>query len=749
MSLHNLARQVQSKGRNGDTMLVHMTPGEVQGLQALALKHGGSLTINPETGLPEANILKSILPIAAGIALGPVGLGMSSAMAGLTVGGVTALASGNLSKGLMAGLGAYGGAGISDALFASGAQALAPEAIAGGLGVQGAATGAGSQAAMLAAQNAGFGLEGIESIRNAATGATGFNPATVSAMPSTGASIQGGLSQLAKDPGGFFKQNMFPIGAAALSLAGSGDTTQPTIAPVSGGQIRPYTYTQTRNPEFGRVPGAAYFNQTFTPGTPYAAKSGGIVALAEGGKTPTPSKAELEQAAQIFNNPINRTVDPNSLAMANAPAMSGNAMVVQQPAGVQQMPAVQRLELAPATQAYGFDPYSTEGQINTMYKRSLGRGAEPAGLEYWNQAIQQGATPAEVANAIRQSPEAQQREALRRSVAEYNNILADRAVNEYITQAPLLPMLPGGGERANLADTKKLINEYYLSELGRQADPEGLDYWAKQKQATGQSLADIKKYIYDSPEAVARRDMQEKAALEANPAYQEYLTAPITAENFDAAAYLEAHPDVKAAGVDPWQHYQQYGRGEGRAVSKKPFQASTTGGATPGIGGYIFDQKTGKFTKVATPAADTSGAFMNDPNFQAYLQNQYNQYQQAQYGYGGGGKSGGLMPKDLKYASGGISHLGGYSDGGRLLKGPGDGVSDSIPAQIGERQPARLADGEFVVPARIVSELGNGSTDAGARKLYAMMDRIQKKRKKSIGKDRVAVDSKPEGALPA
>jgi len=69
-------------------------------------------------------------------------------------------------------------------------------------------------------------------------------------------------------------------------------------------------------------------------------------------------------------------------------------------------------------------------------------------------------------------------------------------------------------------------------------------------------------------------------------------------------------------------------------------------------------------------------------------------------------------------ASGGLSdaryNLGGYSDGGRLLRGPGDGVSDSIPAVIGKKQPARLADGEFVIPARIVSELGNGSTEAGA-----------------------------------
>ena len=72
--------------------------------------------------------------------------------------------------------------------------------------------------------------------------------------------------------------------------------------------------------------------------------------------------------------------------------------------------------------------------------------------------------------------------------------------------------------------------------------------------------------------------------------------------------------------------------------------------------------------------------------------------------------------------------LGGYSDGGRMLEGPGDGMSDSIPATISGKQPARLADGEFVVPADVVSHLGNGSTDAGAKQLYAMMDRIRQAR---------------------
>jgi hypothetical protein len=115
----------------------------------------------------------------------------------------------------------------------------------------------------------------------------------------------------------------------------------------------------------------------------------------------------------------------------------------------------------------------------------------------------------------------------------------------------------------------------------------------------------------------------------------------------------------------------------------------------------------------------------------------------------GEGPAVGAYSGEQKFAEGGISDLGGYSDGGRLLKGPGDGVSDSIPAVIGKRQPARLADGEFVIPARIVSELGNGSTEAGARKLYAMMERVQNTRKKSIGKKRVAVNSKADKHLPA
>lgn len=103
----------------------------------------------------------------------------------------------------------------------------------------------------------------------------------------------------------------------------------------------------------------------------------------------------------------------------------------------------------------------------------------------------------------------------------------------------------------------------------------------------------------------------------------------------------------------------------------------------------------------------------------------------------------GLGDVQVGLATGGS--LGGYSDGGRMLRGPGDGMSDSIPATISGKQPARLADGEFVVPADVVSHLGNGSTDAGAKKLYAMMDKVRTAR---TGKKKQAPAVKANKYLP-
>ena len=128
------AEQVRQHGRGEDTVLVHMTPGEVGGLQALAMAHGGSLTINPQTGLPEAgflkNVFKKLLPTLAGVGLSFIpGVGPLAAAA-LTAAGGTA-ATGSLKKGLMAGLQAYGGASLATSLGSQGVFGAAKTATKG------------------------------------------------------------------------------------------------------------------------------------------------------------------------------------------------------------------------------------------------------------------------------------------------------------------------------------------------------------------------------------------------------------------------------------------------------------------------------------------------------------------------------------------------------------------------------------------------------------------------------------------
>ena len=141
---------------------------------------------------------------------------------------------------------------------------------------------------------------------------------------------------------------------------------------------------------------------------------------------------------------------------------------------------------------------------------------------------------------------------------------------------------------------------------------------------------------------------------------------------------------------------------------------------------------------LASPSSQNYGSINTDPAMvQAAMAAQQ---QQAQ-----GAAQGGIMG----YAGGGAAqyNLGGYASGGnpRLLKGPGDGMSDNIPATIAGRQPARLADGEFVVPADVVSHLGNGSTDAGAEKLHAMMNKVRQKR---TGKKKQAPAINPDQMMP-
>lgn len=133
MNYAQTAQNLASRGRYGDSMLVHMTPREVGGLQALARSQGTSLTINPDTGLPEAFKLNRLLPMVAGAAL-TIGSGgtLSPLTIGLMTGGLGALATGSLKEGLMIGLGAAGGAGLAGSMANLAGPAAASTGAAGG-----------------------------------------------------------------------------------------------------------------------------------------------------------------------------------------------------------------------------------------------------------------------------------------------------------------------------------------------------------------------------------------------------------------------------------------------------------------------------------------------------------------------------------------------------------------------------------------------------------------------------------------
>ena len=132
MSLHDLAKHIQAAGRGNDRVLIHMTPGEVQGLQKLAMSAGGSLTINPQTGLPEAGFLSSMLPMlasAAAIALAPETMGASmTTLLGAGAGAATGYLTNKqnpLMGAIMGGISGYGMGGVGSALQDAGAQQAA------------------------------------------------------------------------------------------------------------------------------------------------------------------------------------------------------------------------------------------------------------------------------------------------------------------------------------------------------------------------------------------------------------------------------------------------------------------------------------------------------------------------------------------------------------------------------------------------------------------------------------------------
>jgi hypothetical protein len=295
------------------------------------------------------------------------------------------------------------------------------------------------------------------------------------------------------------------------------------------------------------------------------------------------------------------------------------------------------------------------------------------------------------------------------AVTDYNNTLMQRAQNEYVDSPQLGAFSSHFNDPVPKPQNASITDQMFQKYLGRDADPTG---YAANKNASPEQIA----YgIQTSPEYMkANPNAPAPVAPVAGPV--NYAFNPATGGY--TTSYAPPPPDATNIGIAGLQAPQQ--------PQLVGYNADQGGGGGFAVGGSI-----GSYY----PEPDDGQRFQN-PMMGAHQSVSMGPSYPMQ-----GIKSG--------YADGGsIYNLGGYSDGGRLLKGPGDGVSDDIPAEIGGRQPARLADGEFVVPARIVSELGNGSTDAGAKQLYAMMDRVQANRRKTIGSGNVAVNSRSSKYLP-
>ena len=323
-NLHPIAQAVQSQGRGKDTQLVHMTPNEVASMQALAKAQGGSLSINPSTGLPEAGFLDSMLPTILGIGITAATGGAAAPwMIGAGIGGLQYMRTGSLEKGLMAGLGAYGGAGIGSSLMGAGASNVV-----------------GSQASKIAGENAVMQEAAKEAAKNTAMDtarqATFQTAADTSAKELLAAQSQAaasntigqnfsnmaaGAKNVFTDPTTFMKN----YGGSGMDLAQYGGAAAAAplmnaMAPAAGPGYKPdnerfdYTYDSGRasqeDLDAQRAAYAArgvtggelkYFNPTYTgPNKTYVAK-GGLLSLAEGGM---PSDYEYDPVSQTYKKVV-------------------------------------------------------------------------------------------------------------------------------------------------------------------------------------------------------------------------------------------------------------------------------------------------------------------------------------------------------------------------------------------------------------------------------------------------------------
>ncbi len=846
MSLHALATNMASKGRNGDSMLVHMTPSEVHGLQALAMKHGGSLTVNPDTGLPEANFLKSLLPMIAGFALGPAGFGlMSSAMgAGALVGGLTGIATGSLSKGLMAGLGAYGGFGIGEGLSSLGASEMSAGTIQ-------------SQMPEFTGNVTEY-ADKVNALR-ADTLAAANTPGAIPSMDKLSAGFNSATSSPASALS-FAKNNMMPLAAAAAPIAADMMVPTTTKMPTNTNPAYIRQYVAGDRPQAPRalapVLASDWGARSFQDAYAKPMATGGIVALADGGDVQRfdiggEAKSALESAyAKNDVDAINKIVSENKitaedvgktwagfdtsgikgLQLYSEPAAPTYNQYTNEQIG-QYLTTNPNVDLQQAIKTTNADPAAVNAYIASLdnpFRGSTDTTGGSGTLGIYNQMKAQGIDPNELYAAAKavdpnyagwsasdiakgynldkgayalssqlggnvsdkdwvkfmddnkySIDDAAQAFGLSRNEVRdrYNAVknadkkttAAGAVVNPYTgiasvagpTTTTELPTTPQTNAPAGTSNPYGNVNnpgDLTFNPDGTvtvQPNLPGRPYggYSGIAELTGAYTAGGGSTGYVSPVV--------KTAAEHDATYNK-----MTDDSLDAYNYLigkgGAKYPTKSRATEIMKPYEEAVLGYPTDLTKKKY--INVGGKMVLNPNYVAPKTlTQKNTEASTAAAtaakagkpstievtDSSGE--STQTITAVLQDDGNYL-------GGNGKKytaagieimaqGGMAGYAV---GGGLGTLGGYSDGGRLLKGPGDGVSDSIPATIGRKQqPARLADGEFVVPARIVSELGNGSTDAGARKLYAMMDRVQKARGKTTGKKRVATNTRADKYLPA
>jgi hypothetical protein len=641
MGLHKTAHYLKSKGRGNDTMLVHMTPGEVKGLQSLAMSAGGSLTINPDTGLPEAGFLEQILPVVAAA-------------------GLTYLTAGAATPTLAAALGTTGG-GIA-------AGALSGAAISGGMAaIQGKDVG---QAALMG----GLG-GGIAGGMGAYADANVFNAPNLLADASQKAVTDAGTQAVAQG------------GTQALGSA----ATPPTSVNAAGYNIsmpNPSAPGTFINPEIGPVGGAIT-----EPLYPNATQAGINAANMAPGEA---QRAALNQLSQNTN-----TLAEGSKQLAGQPTFyQGLEPYGVGRAAVQSLPVLGLLE--DEQQGAPQDNYQSPlRRISPDFKAyeppRPNPYYEPRRYNYASGGItslQGGGGPVERMSMMNT--------AMNPQGGLYPQGMIDKTQYATPTQRPVSAEL--------MSETPA----YERSSPMLMASG-GIARYAPGGQINLQGTVNLN---------------QGNMASQASPGAATVGSSMAPSTILPMSLPFMGMPATGGPGMGPQNHMYQ------PQLAVMPQQSMNTGGVArlpkgdPGL--YRDADPTTRGQDAFTAALTRLNSMQKKANIK---------------GLPALKAAAQPLGNIQEAAKGGVmSSLGGYSDGGRMLKGPGDGMSDSIPASIANKQPARLADGEFVVPADVVSHLGNGSTDAGARKLYAMMDKIRKAR---TGKKKQAPAVKADRYMPA